>query len=249
MGLQAAEIVTQGMGASPAAVLPSLTPSALLGRVAGRGSVERVLIADDHPLVRDGLRTVISVAFDQADLFEASSVAEAVEIIEREGDFDLVLLDLNMPDAEGFSGLKLLRDRFPSLPIVMVSAAADGHVASGAIANGAAGFIPKSLKRSQIVGAIQSILAGNIYLPEDFGMPTGADTEMADIRRRIDTLTPQQRVVLGLVVAGKLNKQIAYELDVSMTTVKAHVSAILAKLNVYSRTQAVILANKVGFTG
>lgn len=237
------------MGASPVAMLPSLMPSALLGRVAGRGGVERVLIADDHPLVRDGLRTVISVAFDQADLFEASSVAEAVEIIEREGDFDLVLLDLNMPDAEGFSGLTMLRDRFPALPIVMVSAAADGHVASAAIANGAAGFIPKSLKRSQIVGAIQSILAGNIYLPEDFGLPPGGDSEIADIRRRIDTLTPQQRVVLGLVVAGKLNKQIAYELDVSMTTVKAHVSAILAKLNVYSRTQAVILANKIGLTG
>lgn len=209
--------------------------------------VERVLIADDHPLVRDGLRTVISVAFDQTELFEAASVAEAVAVIDREGDFDLVLLDLNMPDAQGFSGLKQLRERFPALPIVMVSAAIDGPVVNGAISNGAAGFIPKSLKRSQIVAAIQSILAGNIYIPDDFGQPAAATTEAADIRRRIDTLTPQQRVVLGLVVAGKLNKQIAFDLDVSMTTVKAHVSAILSKLNVYSRTQAVILANKVGF--
>ncbi|WP_394647564.1 response regulator [uncultured Sphingomonas sp.] len=211
--------------------------------------MERVLIADDHPLVRDGLRTVISVAFDQADLFEASSVTEAVEIVAREGDFDLVLLDLNMPDAQGFSGLTLLRDRFPSLPIVMVSASVDGLVVSSAIAHGAAGFIPKSLKRSQIVGAIQAILAGNIYVPDDFGPASDAMTEIDQIRQRMDLLTPQQRVVLGLIVAGKLNKQIAFELSVSMTTVKAHVSAILTKLNVFSRTQAVILANKIGFTG
>ena len=107
-------------GASPVAA-PSSHPIALiLQSSAGRGGVERVLIVDDHPLVRDGLRTVISVAFDQADLFEASSVAEAVEIVDREGDFDLVLLDLNMPDARGFSGLTMLRDRFPDLALVPV---------------------------------------------------------------------------------------------------------------------------------
>ncbi|URW76343.1 response regulator transcription factor [Sphingomonas donggukensis] len=211
--------------------------------------MERVLIVDDHPLVRDGLRTVIAVAFDRTELFEASSIAEAVAIIEREGDFDIVLLDLNMPDAEGFSGLSMLRARFPSVPIVIVSGAVESGLVSAAIAHGAAGFIPKSLKRSAIVGAIQSILAGDIFLPDEFRLSDGAGSETDDIARRIETLTPQQTVVLGLVVAGKLNKQIAYDLDVSMTTVKAHVSAILAKLNVYSRTQAVILANKVHFTG
>lgn len=236
-------------GVPRAASRPSLAPAPLLDRSGERAGVERVLIADDHPLVRDGLRTVIAVAFDQADLFEASSVAEAAEIIGREGDFDLLLLDLNMPDAQGFSGLIGLRDRFPSLPIVMVSAEIEPNVVNAAIANGAAGFIPKSLKRSQIVVAIQSILAGNIYIPEELGPVSAAGSELAEIRRRIDTLTPQQRVVLGLVVAGKLNKQIAFELDVSMTTVKAHVSAILAKLNCYSRTQVVIQANRVGFAG
>lgn len=239
-------------GASRFAAPPSRPVATPEWQASGRGNVERVLIADDHPLVRDGLRTVISVAFDQADLFEASSVAEAADIIAREGDFDLVLLDLNMPDAQGFSGLTLLRDRFPSLPIVMVSAAVEGKVVSAAIAHGAAGFIPKSLKRSQIVAAIHAILAGDIYMPEDCAESAGsaaAGAELDDIRRRIQSLTPQQRVVLGLVVAGKLNKQIAFELDVSMTTVKAHVSAVLSKLNVYSRTQAVILANKVGFGG
>ena len=238
----------RSVGAPRFAAPPSRPVATPEWQASGRGNVERVLIADDHPLVRDGLRTVISVAFDQADLFEASSVAEAAEIIAREGDFDLVLLDLNMPDAQGFSGLTLLRDRFPSLPIVMVSAAVEGKVVSAAIAHGAAGFIPKSLKRSQIVAAIQSILAGDIYIPADFAeTSTTGGPELDDIRRRIQSLTPQQRVVLGLVVAGKLNKQIAFELDVSMTTVKAHVSAVLAKLNVYSRTQAVIMANKIGY--
>ena len=210
--------------------------------------MERVLIADDHPLVRDGLRTVISVAFDQCELFEASSIEEAMGVIQREGDFDLVLLDLNMPGTTGFSGLQSIREHFPSVPVVIVSAAQERGLVRNALAHGAAGFIPKSLKRSAIVDALKSILAGELYTPDDFDEGDDAiDAAEADILQRIDTLTPQQRVVLGCIVSGKLNKQIAYELDVSMTTVKAHVSAILAKLNVYSRTQAVIMVNKVNF--
>lgn len=209
--------------------------------------MERVLIADDHPMVRDGLRTVIAVAFDQCELFEASSIDEAAEIIEREGDFDIVLLDLNMPGTNGFSGLVTMRDRFPSVPVVIVSAAQERGLARSAVAAGAAGFIPKSLKRSAIVEALKSILAGDIYLPDVEEGDENEDAETADILARIDSLTPQQKVVLKLVVEGKLNKQIAYELDVSMTTVKAHVSAILSKLRVFSRTQAVILVNKVNF--
>jgi DNA-binding NarL/FixJ family response regulator len=198
-------------------------------------------------MVRDGLRTVIAVAFDQCELFEASSIDEATDIIEREGDFDLVLLDLNMPGTNGFSGLVTMRDRFPSVPVVIVSAAQERGLARSAVAAGAAGFIPKSLRRSAIVDALKTILAGDIYLPEVEEGDESADAETADILSRIDSLTPQQKVVLKLVVAGKLNKQIAYELDVSMTTVKAHVSAVLSKLRVFSRTQAVILVNKVNF--
>ncbi|MFA6114071.1 MAG: response regulator transcription factor [Sphingomonas sp.] len=216
-------------------------------REGGRGDVERVLIVDDHPMVRDGLRTVIAVAFDRCELFEASSLKEAASIIEREGDFDLVLLDLNMPGTAGFSGLIELRERFPSVPIVIVSAAQERGLARAALAAGAAGFIPKSLRRGAIVDALKMVLAGNIYAPEIDEAEQVANAEDAEFARRIDTLTPQQKVVLKLLVAGKLNKQIAFDLDVSMTTVKAHVSAILGKLNVFSRTQAVILANKVKF--
>lgn len=215
----------------------------------GERGVERVLIADDHPLVRDGLRTVISVAFDAAELFEAATLDETIAVIEREGDFDLVMLDVNMPGATGVSGLVALRQRFPALPVVIVSAATERGLVSAALAAGASGFIPKSLKRGAIVDALRLVLAGEIYVPEDLTLDDRAHDEERDIQGRIGQLTPQQRVVLGLLVEGKLNKQIAYELDVSMTTVKAHVSAILTKLRVFSRTQAVILVNKVAFQG
>lgn len=211
--------------------------------------MERVLIVDDHPMVRDGLRTVIAVAFDQCELFEASSLDEATAVIEREGDFDLVLLDLNLPGSTGFSGLIELRERFPSVPVVIVSAAQERGLARMALAAGAAGFVPKSLRRGAIVDALKQVLAGDIYAPDVDEAELAANAEDAEILRRIQTLTPQQTVVLRLVVAGKLNKQIAYDLDVSMTTVKAHVSAILSKLKVLSRTQAVIMVNKVKFDG
>lgn len=237
--------------ALPSAAPASPVPAAAVRYASqgGQGYVERVLIADDHPMVRDGLRTVIAVAFDQCELFEASSIDEAAAIVEREGDFDLVMLDLNMPGTTGFSGLVAMRDRFPSLPIVIVSAAQERGLARSAIAAGAAGFIPKSLRRSAIVDALKTILSGDIFLPEIEEGDEAADAETADILARIASLTPQQKVVLRLIVEGKLNKQIAYDLDVSMTTVKAHVSAILSKLHVFSRTQAVILVGKVNFAG
>lgn len=210
--------------------------------------MERILIADDHSLVRDGLRTVISAAFDSFELFEAASLDEAIAVIEREGSLDLVLLDLHMPGSNGMSGLERMRANYPAIPVAIVSASQEYGVARDALAAGASGFIPKSLRRSAIVDAIRRISAGEIFFPEDWsdaGTPAGPAE--ADILRRIDTLTPQQKIVLGFVVAGKLNKQIAFELDVSITTVKAHVSAILNKLAVFSRTQAVLLATRVNF--
>ncbi|ODU20002.1 MAG: DNA-binding response regulator [Sphingomonas sp. SCN 67-18] len=211
--------------------------------------VERVLIADDHALVRDGLRTVLAVAFDACELFEASSIDEVIATIEREADFDLVLLDLNMPGSKGLSGLAQLRDRYPSIPVVIVSGSSERGLVRSAIEGGASGFVSKSMKRSAIVDALRLVLAGEVFVPEQFEEASEESEEEADIGHRIDTLTPQQKVVLQLLVAGRLNKQIAYELDVSMTTVKAHVSAILAKLKVFSRTQAVILANKINYPG
>ncbi|WP_245638400.1 response regulator [Croceicoccus bisphenolivorans] len=211
---------------------------------------ERVLIVDDHSLVRDGLRTILEVSFANCEIIEADSFEQALDELQKADEVDLVLLDLNIPDVNRLSGLKQLRADFPSTPVVMVTGVTDPVIMRDALAAGAAGFVPKSLKREAIVDALCQVLSGEIYLPD---IETNADDdarlkEDEDIRNRIDSLTPQQRIVLGYLVAGLLNKQIAHELSVSMTTVKAHVSAILQKMNVFSRTQAVILANRVGFS-
>lgn len=211
--------------------------------------MERVLIIDDHPLVRDGLRSVIAVTFDGCAIFEAAGLDEAMETLAKQDNFDLILLDLNIPDVKRLDGLKLLRERHPILPVVMVSGAFDRVIVREALAAGAAGFIPKSMKRSAIVDALHRVVSGEIYMPDVVGEADPESEENELIRERIASLTPQQRIVLNHLVHGRLNKQIAHDLSVSMTTVKAHVSAILLKLNVFSRTQAVIMANRVQFNG
>jgi DNA-binding NarL/FixJ family response regulator len=208
----------------------------------------RILIADDHPLVRDGLRSVLSVVFDRCEMFEAESLSETLDLVERERDFDLVLLDVNMPGNDGLEGLRQLRERFAALPVVMISAVCEARQVEEAIRRGAAGFLPKSLPCSEVAAALGRVLAGEVFIPANVES-TPHDTQIAEIENRIASLTPQQRAVLRLVVAGRLNKEIAYLLGVTETTVKAHVSAILQKMQVFSRTQAVILANQVGFEG
>lgn len=211
--------------------------------------LERVLIVDDHGLIRDGLSAILLSSFPDCAIAEAGSFAEALAALEAMPDPDMVLLDLNIPDAQRFSALEQLRADFPSLPVVMVSGSYDRVTVRDALAAGAAGFLPKTLDRATILDAIGQVLIGEIYAPGELQSDPLADEEEEKIRKLIDSLTPQQRVVLGRLVAGRLNKQIAHELDISMTTVKAHVSAILCKLNVFSRTQAVILANRVNFEG
>lgn len=211
--------------------------------------LDSVLIVDDHGLIRDGLRAILLSSFPACRIAEAGSFTEALDRLEAMPDPDLVLLDLYIPDAQRFSALEQLRVDFPSLPVVMVSGSYDRATVRDALAAGAAGFLPKTLDRATILDAIGQVLMGEIYVPDELQSDPVADEEDEKIRKLIDSLTPQQRVVLGHVVAGRLNKQIAHELDISMTTVKAHVSAILCKLNVFSRTQAVILANRIGFGG
>ncbi len=176
---------------------------------------------------------------------------EALQQVETHGDFDLVLLDLSMPDTQGFHGLLTLRNRFPKLPVLIVSGMEDHRIIAEAMSYGAAGFVPKSTARPELVEALLKAMDGEVYLPPSYreahgrdAKPCAAGSEMVE---RLKSLTPQQLRVLQMLREGKLNKQIAYELDVGETTVKAHVSAILRKLKVFSRTQAVIEANKIDF--
>ena len=206
----------------------------------------RFVIADDHPLFRGALRESISGLLPHAEIAEAGTFDEVVELLERGGsDVDLVLLDLAMPGVRGFSGLIYMRAQYPSVPVIVVSANDDPATIRRCMGFGASGFIPKTLGVDEMRAAVSRILGGGVWTPPDVDLGAGQDSEAAELMARMATLTPQQVRVLMMLSEGLLNKQIAYQLSVSEATVKAHVSAILQKLGVESRTQAVIAAAKI----
>ena len=205
----------------------------------------RLLIADDHPLFRGALREAVVGLVDRADVAEAGTFEEMSKLLDEGGEVDLILLDLTMPGVRGFSGLMFLRAQYPSVPVLVVSANDDPSVIRRCMDFGASGFMPKTLGIEQMRDAIKRVLGGGVWTPPDVDLTGGADAESAALMARLSSLTPQQVRVLMMLSEGLLNKQIAYELSVSEATVKAHVSAILQKLGVDSRTQAVIAAAKI----
>jgi DNA-binding NarL/FixJ family response regulator len=205
----------------------------------------RLVIADDHPLFRGALREAVAGLFARADIAEAGTFEETMGLLDRGGDVDLILLDLRMPGARGFSGLMYLRAQYPAVPTVVVSANDDPAVIRRCMEFGASGFIPKTLGAEALRAAIAAVLRGEAWTPPDVDLSRGSDAESAAMIARLSSLTPQQVRVLMMMSGGLLNKQIAYELGVSEATVKAHVSAILQKLGVDSRTQAVIAAGRI----
>ena len=210
--------------------------------------MKKIVIADDHPMIRGALALSLAAttAFGRIEVLETSTLGELFDVLARSGEADLVLLDLRMPGVNGFEGLLTLRSRFPSTPVVIISALEDAQLVGEALALGAAGFIPKSTPRHEIVRALNLVAAGEIYAPPHLRQASAAtDRVDSELAQRLTSLTPQQRKVLRLLGTGKLNKEIAYELDIAETTVKAHVSSILHKLNVYSRTQAVVMAGRL----
>ena len=201
----------------------------------------RFLIVDDHPLFREALQLAIQSAYPEAEIVEASSLAAAKEALSCDQHFDLLLLDLTMPGTRGFDGLIELRATRPKQPIVIVSALDDPRIIHEAMTCGAAGYISKAVKKPELAEAIQDVMAGLVTLPKGYEPPSDSGpTREADLATRVASLTRQQLRVLQMVRQGMLNKQIAHELGVGETTVKAHVSEIMRKLNVVSRTQAVI---------
>lgn len=205
--------------------------------------MHRVLIADDHPLVRSGIVALLLSVLPGCICSEAASLREAMDILASEGDFDLITLDLDLPDAKQLDALSELKKRHPGIPIAILSGSRDPSLARAALAAGASGYISKNQKPDTLIAALQTIRDHGVYHDPSLAQ---ADPQETQVLARVATLTPQQTAVYRLVIDGRLNKQIAYDLDISLTTVKTHVSAILAKLGVASRTQAVILAKRYG---
>lgn len=209
----------------------------------------RFIIVDDHPLFRGALSQALGDAFADAEVIEAGSLDELTQRLATAGEIDLVLLDLAMPGVHGVPGLLYLRSQHPEVPVVIVSASDDPGTIRQCLDCGASGFIPKSQPVEGMRDAIRRIMDGEVWLPTDVDLTNVPTGETAELVLRMSTLTPQQVRVLMMLGEGLLNKQIAFKLGVSEATIKAHVSAILQKLGVDSRTQAVIAINKIGGSG
>lgn len=215
----------------------------------------RILIADDHPLFREAITNVIESGFPDTETLETEDLETALALAQEHDDLDLVLLDLNMPGMNGLNGLISLRNEAPTVPVVIVSAEDDKQIVLQAITCGAVGFISKSSPRNQMTEALQQILDGNVYLPSDIIRQSGQEGRRS--RRSQDnpqiapellsSLTRRQLLVLERMAKGESNKQIAYNLHIAETTVKAHVSAILRKLGVHNRVQAILSASDIDF--
>ena len=197
-----------------------------------------LLIADDHPLFREALRGAVQRVIPGVQLFEADSVEALYALADQHNDADLVLMDLNMPGAQGFNALVHMRSLHPHLPVVVVFAREEATVMRRALDHGALGFIPKSADSG-------TILDGETWAPPEAHNVPPTEREEREVGQRLRELTPQQFRVLQMLGAGRLNKQIAYDLSVSEATIKAHVTAILRKLGVTNRTQAVLMAGKL----
>ncbi|GEA13652.1 response regulator transcription factor [Alteromonas sp. KUL49] len=203
-----------------------------------------LLIADDHPLYRDALKGALSLSLPELTLREAGDLSSTVDILNTE-DVDLLLLDLHMPGSNDLFGLLHIRKLFPDLPVAVVSGTEDSTIISKIVSVGALGFIPKTTSATDIAEAVQAILDGDVWLPENLADIDDVDEEFSVLADNVASLTPSQYKVLCYMRDGLLNKQIGYNLDIAEATVKAHVTAIFKKLGINNRTQAVLIASQL----
>ena len=214
-----------------------------------RPDQSKFIVADDHPLFREALIHAIGNCVQGADILEADSLDSLQRVVESNPDADLLFLDLSMPGVSGFSALAYIRSNHESLPTVIVSAMDDPAVIRRSIQHGASGFIPKSASIGNIEAGIQSVLQGEVWLPDGINLHDARlDHDEAGIAAAMSSLTPHQFRVLMMLGEGLLNKQIAYRLGVSEATIKAHVTAILRKLDVTNRTQAVLAVQRLAIS-
>ncbi len=212
--------------------------------------ISLTLVVDDHPLYCDAMAASLSSAFDMPEVRAVNSLKDALAAIADGLLPDLVMLDLRLPDVTGLGGILKLKEALQDVPILVISADSGDETIQAAMDAGAAGFIPKDAPRTVIADALARIQDGAKYLPPGFCPPTrGSERSVVslhEVSQRIADLTPQQSRIMGLICAGKPNKQIAYELSLAEATVKAHITALLRRLGVRNRTQAAVLVNSVG---
>ena len=201
------------------------------------------IVADDHPMVRDALALALRAAFPKAEVALAGTLDEASGAIAARPDVDLVILDLDMPGMQGLAGVSALRANYPSAPLVIVSATRNAAAMRQVVEMGAAGFIPKSAPMEEIIASVRAVMRGEIVLPPSAG--DALSSTDADLATRAARMTPQQHRVFALMAEGKPNKIIAYDMQIGEATVKAHVTEILRKMGVHSRTQAIVLAQRL----
>lgn len=212
-----------------------------------------ILVADDHPLYREAIISVIKRSFPDVTTYEADDYESALTIVAQNNQLDLILLDINMPGMDGLNGLIQLRNEMPEIPVAMISAESDRELVLRSITYGAVGYISKVASSEKIDEAIRQIMDGHVYLPSDIIRNPQKSTHSVSEEsqsfnpKQISSLTRRQLLVLERLSKGDSNKQIAYELNIAETTVKTHVSAILNKLNVHNRMQAVLCASKINF--
>nr|WP_041756198.1 response regulator transcription factor [Bradyrhizobium sp. ORS 278] len=209
----------------------------------------RLLIIEDHPLFREALENAISAALPDAEMLQATSIDTAIGLLSPPPGVDLILLDLSTPGTTGLSGVIRLRKSAPRTPILVVSAHQDPRLVAYVLSLGVAGYVSKSSTKEQLAHAINSVLRGDVHVPGSARSAEARRTRLPaqDLLKRLHDLTPQQLRVLDQIRCGLQNKQIAYELGICETTVKVHVSDILRKLQVTSRTQAIIEMEKLDF--
>ena len=203
-------------------------------------------VADDHPLFRDAILKVIKQHYPDSVVIESTDLSSTISDLDQNNETDLLLLDLHMPGSQDLFGLIMVREKFPSIPVAIISADDELDTINRAMGHGACGYIPKSCPPQMIHSAISAILEGEQWVPEVIrDSLTPIDSEEKDLATKIATLTPQQYRVIYFLREGWLNKQIAYELGVTEATVKAHLTAIFRKLEISNRTQAVAMLGKM----
>ncbi|MDT8438041.1 MAG: response regulator transcription factor [Wenzhouxiangellaceae bacterium] len=213
--------------------------------IASIAAPEKLVVVDDHPLFREALSGSIRARLEHCEVLEVASFEGLQALLVEHSDIDLVLLDLHLPGSHGLSGLAWLRGHYPALPVILISGHDDPDIVRRALADGAAGFLSKSSESAIIIEAIGRVIAGETWVPEGMSARAHHDPDETELARRVGELTPQQYRILLMLGEGLLNKQIAWELDITEATVKAHMTAIMRKLGVNNRTQAVTLFNRL----